>query len=106
MRNILHNTKTEGSTMEMYLTGMSEELADKWKEGAAQVGLTDELNDLLKIYKEKYTEAKDDLDSTMGYLVNVMKVFVGAYENKIEVENKLYLLAKKMGIEEEEGGDE
>ncbi len=71
--------------------------------------MSEEMGDLMAVYERAHKESSNRAEAVLGSLVYHMKLFVEAYETKIQVRDKLETLKDKLGLNEcdecEEGNE-
>lgn len=104
--NAIHSRQNLGGRMdgiENFLNGFKacEHEGKKWEEG---VDVGQELGELLKIYKDAYTQLCEKEAYGMSNLVEEMKRFISVYDERVKVRNKYNQLMNK--LEEQDEGEE
>lgn len=61
------------------------------------VDMSNEMEDLLKIYKETYEKKTEEVETLLTYCMSYLRQIVEAYDAKIDVGHKLNVLTEKLG---------
>lgn len=100
-------TREENIMMDAFLRGWGKpEELKKAQEAKRMVNVTEELNDLLRVYTDAEEHLKDKEEQALSSLEGAMKRYLNAKEERSKMTQKLSVLTQKMSMAEEEEEDD